>query len=209
MRKACTAPAVVFLLLATAIARATVCIHWFWDNNAAQGVYRSDGETLLPANSIIQLIYTPDGSNTGYNPFDPLSPNEGNILLATMGSTGPGYWLAGPQTFGNVGQYVGGYVFQRVFDTLVGNSPTSGSSFADGLLSDRLSDASRIPRLPPNVSYFFASFEVDPFILGTPFVLSDRLVVIPEPSTWLLLGVGAIVICRRFGRRVAGKGRVL
>ncbi len=190
---------VVAFLVAVCVASATVQVTWSWDENAQNYVYQDDGSTLLPAGSIVQLIYVPFGGvNTGYDPVDPLTPNAGNILLDTMSTSGDGYWNFGTLQYpvpGVVGQYVGGYVFQRVFDTPFGNDPADGSYYADGPFSLVLGDADAIPAPAPTVSFLWTSPGAWPSPGG--FTLTEQLSVVPEPTTWALIGIGALAIMIR------------
>lgn len=184
---------VAAVLLGVSVAMATVAIDWYWDQNTAQGVYQNGGVNFLPQNSIIQLIYSPTGINSGYSSMNPLLPNVGNTLLASAPSSGNGFWNFGVANYpvpGVPGQYVGGYVFQRVFDTLWGNSPTDQSFYADGPMSSALANADAEPTPPADASFFFSSS-------GSGYVLSSRLTVIPEPTTWALMGIGALAMIIR------------
>ena len=187
---------IAYVLMATCVALATVNVYWTWDENTQNYVYQDDGTTLLPAGSIVQLIYVPFGGvNTGYDNTDPLTPNPGNTVLATFSTSGDGYWFYDVNQFpvpGVAGQYVGGYVFQRVFDTPFGNDPADGSYYADGPLSAALGNADANPAPAPTVSFFFQSSAPWPSPGG--FTLTEQLSVVPEPTTWALIGIGALAI---------------
>ncbi|MGD9874650.1 MAG: PEP-CTERM sorting domain-containing protein [Kiritimatiellia bacterium] len=178
----------LIVLLAVAASHATINVTWNWDESAAAGMYLSDSVTLLPVGSIVQILFTADAVLGGVDLANPLLAPAGDILIAQANTTDAGYYLNGPANYGIVGDYVGGYVYQRIFTSDI--SPTTGE-YAIGL---HLYGASPANTATAEGSTVFC-FAWDSNLEAQPTFTA----VIPEPSTIMLsiLGLGMIMV-RRF-----------
>lgn len=176
------------VLLTVATSHATINITWNWDESAAAGMFLSDGTTLLPIGSIVQILFTADAALGGVNLADPLGAPAGDTLIAQANTAGAGFYLNGPANYGALGEYVGGFVYQRIFTSDI--SPTTGE-YAIGL---HLHGASPANTATAEGSTVF-SFAWDSNLEAQPTFIA----VIPEPSTIMLsiLGLGVIMV-RRF-----------
>ncbi len=191
-------------------AGATIQVTWYWDIWTTGNVMRNDGITPLPANSIVQLIYSQAGVLGALDPYNPLTPTGDNQLLdtrATAQSGGNAYWNYGTVTYGGSGDYVGGYVFQRVFDTTYGSAPLDGSYYSDyygypaGMVrAGPTEDADSSP-FNPTVSALFNAVDLGG---GTPTnLVLNQMCLIPEPATLTLMGFGLAALGLRRLRRPA------
>ncbi len=178
------------ILLAVFAARsswATISVNWASDQNNNQFIVQLDGTTPLPVNSIIQFLYSASGAIGALNPSDPLIPQGDNVLLTTYYNTSAGYWVGVTKDYGSsTGEYVGGYLFVRIFDVQQGDTPTVGDYYVDGMLSGTTVES-------PTLNYVYA-FSSD----GSP-LLVDTIIAVPEPATIGLAftAIGLFVI-RRF-----------
>ena len=188
------------LLVASGVAQAKVAINWTWDDNRSEGVYLSDGVTLLPQASTVQLIWSSlDSGLSAMNVLNPLTPTgAGEVVLATKASSGDGYWNFGVGNYeAAMGTYVGGYVYQRVFNVSVGDTPVAGvNQYGESVeASAQLVDASAVPAPAPIGSYLW-----DSSVSGGGYVMS--VIAVPEPTTIALAfaGLGLLVV-RRFRKK--------
>ena len=179
------------VVMSALYASATVNVTWKWDVDAGGGTWSGLVQDRFGANLVqnrtVQLIYTPTADIDPINPAAPLTPTGNDILLDTQASPGGGYegsWSFSGSYGSPGGQYVGGYVYQRVFDVDLASTPAMGDYYEDGkLFAGPLANAESAP--PPDLSYFFDS--------GDSPIRVDTLIV-PEPASLTLLGLGLVVM---------------
>lgn len=185
----------VFLALLTVVfvfsSSAMINVYWSSDENASQYVVLDNGTTPLPVNSIVQLIYSPDGIIGELNFANPLVPTGGDQLLMTYNNTVSGYWVNVMTNFGSaVGDFVGGYLYSRIFNVQAGDTPTVGDYYVDGAIYGATVESPTI-----NYAYAFSSDEI-----GGPLVV-NTIIAVPEPGTIALaftaMGFFVIRLLRR------------
>jgi hypothetical protein len=181
------------LALGVVNSQAMINITWNWDEQAAVGITLSDGETFLPADSIVQLIFTTGTTIAPVDFADPLAIPAGDSLIAT-GSTGVGFYILGPANYGAVGDFVGGYVYHRVFTADAG--PNTGEFglgtkvWGDSITGLATSEGSTV------FSFLFDSSE-------PAYSSGFAMTAIPEPSVMALMGLGGLLIAIRRRRMIA------
>ena len=179
-------------------AMATISVEWGVDGT----IYRSDGVTPLPTGSILQLIWSvdalistpPAGSNY-------LIPTDGEVLLKQITLASDGSFYDGSTTYdeldydkADTNYFVGGYVYTRVFDQLGSGTPTNDTWFGDGPASLTLVSGSQHVTPKPLPVYTDITG-------GESFTLNQQ-VVIPEPTTMAIMGIGLLtLVSRRFRRK--------
>jgi hypothetical protein len=155
-------------------------------------VYQSDGSTLLPVNSVWQLIWTPDQAISGFNPLNPFEVDSTEEVLVEYRNPDAGYiFNQNYQTASDT--YIGGYVYTRVFD-YQGNTSTFNLIDLDGMWYD---ESTPIDGPLADMG--------NPISLKTnhyPFTGENTLsqqYAIPEPSTLMLtvVALGALYGLRR------------
>ena len=160
------------------------------------GIYLPGGSTLVPAGSLVQLIWSADAA------YHPATAGQldaagyltsGDYILFQGYTTINGGWtgdLDGSTNY--VSSDVGGnplpsgYVYGRVFNTS-SSSPTAGTWFVQSTLVQVLNEQTNIPPDSPDVVDMAPS---------SPAVM-DQQVAIPEPGSLALLGVGAVALILR------------
>lgn len=183
--------AALALLMSVAVSHATINITWNWDESAATGIFLEDGVTLLPIGSLVQLIFTTGGVVPGIDMGDPTAIPVGDELISSAVTTGNGFYTFGPANYGGLGDYVGGFVYHRVFTADI--SPTTGEYG----LGTQVYGASPANTATAEGSTVF-SFLYDS---GDPTYSSGFIMTaIPEPSVFAMLGLGGLllVVRRRF-----------
>ena len=182
----------VALVIATCGANATVTILWNWCENANGGIFDSTDSALADL-SVEQLIWSADQDVSAINPGDIYNPTGGDILLDTGASTynaAGGFWMLGSSSYdatdaqyGSLAEdyFVGGYVYQRVFDS---HDQYANSIVAqiNGPLLDQDPSAN-----PQTESYLYTTGNYDS---GNG---ADWMPV-PEPSSVALFLTGAVAI---------------
>ena len=191
------AVAIVGVLLSGVInSEAFITISWdstgAWDATSASGAGLADGsvyQLIWSADNIMDLVGS-DGSATG-----------GDMVLATGGTVhdfGFGGFIRGhgadPFVFGDAGAVdnaalVAGYVYLRVFDAQAGGIAVGTDYWQGGMIGGSLTDSPGTPD---------AYDKTDP--TGGAFVAMD-MVVVPEPATMALFGLGLAVLGLRKRRK--------
>ena len=179
-------------------AYATVSINWFTFENVNESLL--DGGGLLPTNSIWQLIWSPDAAIDLIDQSDPLTPQGSEILLlefrnttagrnftstASYDATDPMYGLAEDD-------FVGGYVYSRIFNYQGVGTPGVGTWFYEGL-STPDGPLDDIDPGPGSTTLH------DP--TGGVAINLNQQILVPEPHSLLLFALGAVVVWIRHRRR--------
>lgn len=182
------------LVLVTTIAHSAVSVNF---GTPSGTVYTDAGFTTAAANGswMVKLIWSPDLTPTSLDPLDPYSVGAGEYALATLSPntaagkirsadyTAAGFLVASTtqtyteSNFGFAGSFVGGYVFARIF-----NNTTTPTMYHDVAISGALPGGSP----PTTLTYSIPNCYID-----TP------IVAVPEPSTLVLLGIGALIVGMR------------
>lgn len=177
------------LVLVSTVAHSAVSV-----NFTTSGTVYTDAALTTPAaigSWMVKLIWSPDLTPTSLDPVSPYSVGVGEYALATLTPStaagkirsadfqAAGFALSTTQTYtesnyGFGGTFVGGYVFARIF-----NSTTAPTMYHDVAISGALPGGSP----PTTLNYSIASCYID-----TP------VVAVPEPSTIVLLGIGALIV---------------
>ena len=199
MKKIVAKMVVVLLCACSFSALATISVNWF----TVGTIYLNDGTTQLPVGSIAQLIWSPDSTISPYNDTDALVPDSTEVLLMQFTTTDVGGIWVGSQNYveedygiGDTNGFANGYVYARVFNYLaVDGSPTNDTWFAEGA----------VPLSGPVASQHVSGTPPDPTLAditgGSDFSLNDQ-VVVPEPMTMAIMGIGLLtLVSRRFRRK--------
>ncbi len=191
---------VLGLMFCGMVANATVSISWVWNEGTDGGVNAHDNSGFLQLGNVVQLIWTSDQAVSAVSASDPLTPTGGDILLGQNTMTSDGWWNFGIASYDATlppwslpdDTFVGGYVYQRVFDDLALDGLDSGIDYYADSISEQivgpLNDQDPTPGTS-NFSYLYSSGTFD----GSNFS------VIPEPTSMglFLLGGLAMVIRRK------------
>ena len=187
----------ILLLCCSVSALATISIEW----GTMGTIYMNDGTTALPVGSIVQLIWSPDATISNPNAYDALIPDSTEVLLkqTTLSSDGAFYdatttYVELDYSIGDTNGFVGGYVYTRVFDYLGSNgSPTNDTWFGNDASPTLISGSQHsVPAANP------AWIDITN---GDSFTLNDQ-VVVPEPTTMAIMGIGLLtLVSRRFRRK--------
>lgn len=178
-----------FLLLSAVSVNAAVNVNW---TSAANAIKRDDGTTNAPSTWYAQLIWSSDNSISALNPVSPFLPTDGEVVLKAQALNG--FNAAGFLSGGTVdttglapGDGIGGFVYTRIFNVDFSGSPATPTLYGDSVaLSGPLAADIINPPTPMTTSH-------------APVVtVSQRIVAIPEPSTYALAAVGvAAALWRR------------
>ena len=190
----------VFLLLFSLGAIASISVDWFTYGT----IYMNDGTTPLPVGSIAQLIWTSDStiSAAATNGANVLVPTGGEILLSQIALTDEGAIYEGAATYneedywiGDTNYFANGYVYTRVFAYLASSGvPTNDTWYGEGPVTTDGPISSQHASSPP------APTPTD--ITGANSFTLNQQVVIPEPTTMAIMGIGLLTLAsRRFRRK--------
>ena len=200
MKKCVVRIGFAILVMSSVTVLASISIDWFTYGT----IYLNDGTTPLPAGSIAQLIWSQDATMSPYNPTDALVVNSNEVLLAQIataaGDDNPiqiGAAQYDEETYGisDTNYFANGYVYVRVFDYLQANgTPTNDTWFIEATVTGPV--YSQHASSPP------ASTSVDiTGGFGNSVSLNDQ-VVVPEPTTMAIMGIGLLtLVSRRFRRK--------
>lgn len=177
---------------------ATIFVGW----GGPSGFVRNDGSTALVEtgwSALAQLIFTADGTH-GSALTD--GSSVGNVVLATLvfdNTVGNDYGagFSAPVVSNSSYSTGSGYLYVRVFDRGSDSSLTAGMWYHDGLNFATLSNSGP-PTPQDDVNAGDAGTGDGP--MGT-YILNSGQVIVPEPTTWALLGFGALAMFLR--RRIA------
>jgi len=100
MKKITTLLCAGFALVSSS-ALATVTVNWSMPD-LADIILRSDGSTELPANSVWQLIWTPDNTVSAFDPANPFEVHSSEHLLEVYRNPDPGYILGQGGSYGGL-----------------------------------------------------------------------------------------------------------
>lgn len=178
-----------FLLLSAVTANAAVNVNW---TSAGNAIKQDDGTTNAPSTWYAQLIWSSDNSISALNPMSPFVPTDGEVVLKEQSLNG--FNAAGFLSGGTVdatglvpGDGIGGYVYTRVFNVLYSVAPSTPTFYGNSVaVSGPLAADIIAPPTPMTTSH-------------APVVtVNQRIVAIPEPSTYALAAVGiAAALWRR------------
>jgi len=167
------------------------------------GIYLNDASTLVPAGSLVQLIWSADNA---YHPavagkLDASGYAEsGDYILYEGSTTIDGGWvgdLDGTAVYdsSDVGgnPLPSGYVYGRVFNISSSMTPTAGTWFLQSSIVPVTNEATNEPPDQPDEVNMSPGTGPGP---GGAAVM-DQQVAIPEPGSLALLGVGAVALILR------------
>lgn len=177
--------ALLVVFVCSSQSHATINVTWNWDESAATGIYLSDGVTLLPVGSIVQLIFTLDALVAPIDISNPLSMPVGDSLIAQAAMTDAGFYFLGPANYGALGEFIGGFVYQRIF-----TADLSEYGLGTGVYGASPSDTATAEG--STVFSFLYDSATDPG-LGSGFTMT----VVPEPSVLAFLGLGGLALAAR------------
>ncbi|ADE54021.1 hypothetical protein [Coraliomargarita akajimensis] len=190
------------LIFSTVCAWGNISINWTMPDLSDE-IYQQGGTALLPANSVWQLIWTPDNAISAFDATDPFNPHSSEILLEELRNADAGY------IFGQGGSYdgtnfgvgedglVGGYVYTRVFD-YTGDTSSFNLVDLDGMYYAESEVAGALQKTDAPT--------FGPATLHVPFDGAnsvDQQFVVPESSAYaLILGLVGLSfgVCRRSRR---------
>lgn len=185
-----------FLVLAffSEVAMASISGTWSMPNSSDE-VFKENGTTPLVANSVWQLIWSPDNAISPFNPSNPFEVDSSEVIFQSFNNP-DGSFVDG-LNFSDAGDtYVGGFVYTRAFDYTGSTSSFNlidldGMKYIESGLSGPLEKIDGIPAGSPTTH--------NPFV--GPNVV-DQTFVIPEPTTVavLLMGIVGIFGFRRYLR---------
>ncbi len=197
MRKLTVAVAIAVI---ASSAMGAIFVSW----NGPSGFVRNDGSTPIVEtgwSALAQLIFTADGTQ-GAALTD--GSAVGNTVLATYvfnnTNTGSDYgdgFSAANYTSG-VYSTGSGYLYVRVFDRGSDSGLTAGMWYHDSPSVFATLSNGGPPASPDDVNAGAYASGDGPF--GT-YILNSGQVIVPEPTTWALLGFGALAMFLR--RRIA------
>ena len=183
---------VIFVLSGVCLSSApgALSVDWRSDAACAASVFLADQTTMLPAGSIVQLIYST--SSDGLAEVDPVDPFNPEGLVATITSIelfGMAMWHQTATSY-ELETTEKGFLYQRVFNwTDIGDTDgIEGTAYRDSLASSDIAEADTTQ------PYRFAAFDSTEFGDGEVYYLNQT--VIPEPSTIALAfaGIGFFVV---------------
>jgi hypothetical protein len=189
--------AAVTMLCAT-MASGQISINFDTSALDAGRIYDTEANALLggttgrlPVGTIVQLLWNSTSVIPDLDPFNPLVPTAGSILLNTTFSTAGR--ISDLYTSSDAG-LVGGYVYARVFNAadpmLVGIGTAYLERFASGTGPLVLATPDPTTTL---------QFDITP---GGSNIWLDQT-VIPEPSVMALMGLGGLLMAIRRRRMIA------
>jgi PEP-CTERM motif len=185
----------LLVVAGTCSSLAAVSVNWLTPSNS---IKQADGTTNAPNTWMAQLIWSPDNVPSALDSNNPFVPTGGEVVMSArqMGTSVAGRVIAGKTTLsGTDATLITGFVYTRVFNVdFNGGSPGTptfygNSSVITGGLQIETIDAATI------VNHWNSP-------TGVGLVVNQAVAVVPEPSTYAFLGVGAMVFgLRRFRAR--------
>lgn len=166
----------------------------YWDMpNIVDEVFKIDNVTPLSANSVWQLIWTPDGVISSFNSANPFEVDSSEVVMFEFNNPNGSYVLG--ETVNEASDvYVGGYVYTRVFDYTGATSgfnlvDLDGMMYAESGVSGQLEKIDAVPAGSITTHNPFAG----------PTVVDQTFHVVPEPASiaFLLMGFGGLVGFRK------------
>lgn len=159
--------------------------------NLSDEVFKDDGTTPLEANSVWQLIWSPDNAISAFDPSNPFVVDSSEVLFQSINNS-DGSFVNGLLFSDGSDLYVGGYVYTRAFDYtgltsnfLVDTTPGDQFMFVESVLSGPLEKIDDSPAGNPTTH--------NPYVGLT--VVDQTFTAIPEPTTLAVLIVGILGIC--------------
>ena len=201
MKKCVVRIGFAILVLSSVSVLASISVDWF----SYGTIYLNDGTTPLPVGSIAQLIWSRDATISPYNPTDALVVDTNEVLLAQVATAagddfpiqlGTVQYDEETYSISDTNFFANGYVYVRVFDYLQANgTPTNGTWFVEAAVSGPIYSQHAGGGNPPATAVDITGGS------GYSISLNDQ-VVVPEPTTMAIMGIGLLtLVSRRFRRK--------
>jgi hypothetical protein len=189
--------ATVAVLVAASLATAEISINFSSPSNSL----KDNGGVNLAQDRLVMVFLSVDESTSGFNNITPETP-DGDVFLGyfdTTGSAPIGGRITGhtSEIFGSGSTGYGGQsLYVAVFDY---DYATYDAAGAGSLPVGTYYGLGHV--MTPTTERFEVSPTPTPDIYGNDLSVNTTMQLVPEPGTWALFGLGALVIGLRLRKR--------